>query len=80
MNLRCIWRNHIGYSLSVAVTATLVATAMISPAPAQELMTLKGHTDVVTSVAFSPDGKRIVSASADKPVKIWDVPPLKPKP
>ena len=32
-------------------------------ASGQEVLTLKGHTDAVTSVAFSPDGKRIVSGS-----------------
>ena len=29
-----------------------------------ETLTLKGHTGEVSSVAFSPDGKRIVSGSA----------------
>jgi WD40 repeat protein len=33
---------------------------------------LQGHTDGVTCVAFSPDG-RIVSGSLDKTVRIWDV-------
>jgi WD40 repeat protein len=33
---------------------------------------LEGHTDPVTSVAFSPDGKRIVSGSWDNTVCIWD--------
>jgi len=33
--------------------------------------TFRGHTDPVTSVAFSPDGKRIISTSLRK-VKVWD--------
>jgi WD40 repeat protein len=37
-----------------------------------ELKVLKGHTDWVTSVAFSPDGKQIVSGSNDKLVWVWD--------
>ena len=36
------------------------------------VMTLIGHTGGVNSAAYSPDGKRIVSASDDKTLKIWD--------
>ena len=38
------------------------------------VQTLKGHTDEVWGVALFPDGRRAVSASWDKTIRIWDVP------
>jgi WD40 repeat protein len=34
--------------------------------------TMTGHSEDVNSVAYSPDGKHIVTGSRDKTVKIWD--------
>ncbi len=35
--------------------------------------TLKGHTEFVTSVSFSPDGQTLVSGSEDQTIQLWDV-------
>ena len=33
---------------------------------------LHGHSYLVNSVAFSPDGERIVSCSSEETVRVWD--------
>jgi WD40 repeat protein len=58
--------------MAVAIGAIIFAIALWVPRD----RTLKGHTSEVTSLAFSPDGKRLASGSGnfDKPgeVKVWD--------
>ena len=44
-----------------------------SSSEGRETLTLKGHSGDVWSVSVSPDGKRIVSGSADGTLKVWDI-------
>ena len=37
------------------------------------LQILEGHEYLISSVAYSPDGKFIVSGSWDKTVRIWNL-------
>jgi WD40 repeat protein len=62
---------------------TLDALGRIVP-NLRERRVLKGHDAAVTKAAFSPDGKRIVTASYDGTARVWDAetgreiaPPLK---
>jgi WD40 repeat protein len=48
-------------------------TARQPAAPAVDIVqTLAGHTELVYSIAYSPDGKLIATGSFDKAVKLWD--------
>ena len=44
----------------------------------QRKVFLYGHSDYVNSVAFSPDGKLLASASGDNTIRLWDVELRKP--
>ena len=59
------------------VTASEDHTAKVwDAATGAEVLALKGHTGVVTSAGFSPDGSRIVTAGGDGTAKVWDATPI----
>ena len=39
---------------------------------------VNAHSDYIRSVAFSPDGTKIVSGSDDRTIKVWDFGALMP--
>ncbi|MEE0268135.1 MAG: TIR domain-containing protein [Bacteroidales bacterium] len=55
--------------LSVAIILTGVFIYLNKD---ESLKTLEGHYGYVYSVAYSPDGRRIISGSSDETIKIWD--------
>src|SRR5687767_9057953 len=59
------------YFLASSLAMLLVVSAMCCVRTRHELATLKGHDYTVFSVAFSPDGKTLASASWAT-VKLWD--------
>jgi hypothetical protein len=82
-----IQRGRSGWKLSRRdlATAAAAATAAAMPGcgPMESPPACKGvvaHGKPVKGLAFSPDGKLLVSGSVDKTIKLWSLPDGKPLP
>ncbi len=61
-----------GAAAALALVALVFGLSGGSGNQGQRLLTLPGHTGAVTSVAFSPSGQTLVSASTDKSIRLWN--------
>jgi WD40 repeat protein len=57
----------------LAATDADHAVRLFDGATGAELAALRGHRDVVMSIEFSPDGRRLATSSSDGTILVWDV-------
>jgi len=58
---------------NIALLLLLLLTGWLVAQDKPEIFVQMGHDDYINSVAFSPNGKYLVSGCGDKTLKLWDI-------
>ncbi|MDT7972949.1 MAG: WD40 repeat domain-containing protein [Armatimonadota bacterium] len=69
--VRKLWL--IGIATTLLATSLLWLFSSLSLKPLRLIRTWKAHKSLVTSLTFLPDGQRLLSASWDGTVRVWEV-------
>jgi WD40 repeat protein len=70
------WRLILSLLFGAATTAT---PRPVSRSISSEMYLGLGHTEPVTALAWSPDGRTLATASTDHTVILWDVAARRPR-
>jgi eukaryotic-like serine/threonine-protein kinase len=81
LSRRDVLKGAVGFMIAMSLDGcaqALSPTSTTAPTPTPRphgsvLYTYRGHTDRITSVAWSPNGKYIASGSLDETARIWPV-------
>lgn len=69
----CVAFSPDGKRVAAGTGARANNVSILDPESGRELLALKGHPHLVVSVAFSPDGRRLLTGSTDQTARIWDL-------
>ena len=67
-----VWDAGVGTDTLQPLTPDLTASVLAAASLELKMEKQSAHSDIIWSVAFSPDGKTIVSGSSDETLKVWD--------